>query len=159
MMYCKFFFLVAFNLLAYAALSQIKCDDYDKKKCEGYGPPFKYSGQSKSAVFEKGQTSSFYLVTYSGYEYCITVCSEKRLKDTFFKIKEDNVKKAVLYDSSIADDDILSTQFYIKKSKRLIVEVTVPEGDLSAYEEKYKDRIGCVAVVVEYVRAPNKGFE
>ena len=141
------------GLFSFGAQGQA-CKSYHLKKCGGYGSPFKYSGQSKSAFMEKGQTSSFYLVTYEGFEYSITLCADKQLKDVFFRVRQDNPQKTILYDSSTDPE-----QFYVEKTKRLIVEITVPESDMSASEEKYEDHSGCVGVVVEYYKSPARGFQ
>ncbi len=141
------------------SFSQPDCDRFLKKKCSGYGDPFKFSGQTKSALFEKGQTSSFILVVYEGYEYNVSICPHKDLEGVYFKIREKNPEKTILYDSSVEGEGYLEKQFYSKTSKKLIVEVTVPEGELAPEEEDYEDRIGCVAVLVEYLKSPPKGFD
>jgi hypothetical protein len=151
--------IITILFTSFLSFAQPDCDRFLKKKCSGYGDPFKFSGQTKSALFEKGQTSSFSLVTYAGYEYNVSLCSDKKLKGIFFKIRETNPEKTVLYDSSLDDENYLEKQFYVKESKKLLVEVTVPEGELSAEDEEYEDRIGCVAVLIEYLKAPKKGFE
>ena len=147
------------GLFSSGVLGQQACKDYHLKKCGGYGPPFKYSGQSKSALMEKGQTSSFYLVTYGGFEYTVTLCADKQLKGIFFRIREDNPKKTIFYDSSTDPENMMQKQFAIEKSKRMIIEITVPESDVPAAEEKYEDRSGCVGVVIEYYNSPAKGFQ
>ncbi len=152
----KLFIINLICVTFFMAQGQKSCYDYENK-CDGYGPPFKYSGQSKSTVFKKGQTSSFYLVTYGGYEYSVSICQDRNLKGIFFKIREDNPQKTILYDSSVEEDDMLWKQFYVKKSKRLIIEVTVPESEDE--NERYKKSVGCVAVVVEYLHSSDKGFD
>lgn len=146
-------------LTSVSIFSQPDCDRFLERKCSGYGDPFKYSGQTKSALFEKGQTSSFHLVVFEGYEYNVSICPHKDFEGVYFKIRENNPKKTVLYDSSLEGDGYLDKQFYSKSAKKLIIEVTVPEGELSPDEEDYEDRIGCVAVLVEYLKSPTKGFE
>jgi len=154
-----FFSIISTGLLfSFNLQGQQICKDYQLKKCGGYGPPFKYSGQSKNAMMEKGQTSSFYLVTYGGFEYSVTLCADKSLDGIFFRIREDNPQKTIMYDSSTDPENMMTQQFQIDKSKRLIVEITVPESDKPATEEKYEDRSGCVGIVVEYNKAPAKGF-
>ena len=112
-----------------------------------------------TAVFEKGQKSSFYIIVYGGFEYSVSLCADKNLDGILFRIIEDSPQKTVLYDSNLEGDKMKSKQFMIEKTKKLIVEVEVPDGEVSASEEKYEDRIGCIGIVVEYLRAPKKGFE
>jgi hypothetical protein len=98
-------FFVVFN-----AYSQ-GCKNYHLKTCEGCGDPFKYSGQSKSAMMEKGQTSTFHIVVYEGFEYCVQISAAKNLKGISFRILEDNPAKTVLYDSSVEGNSYLEKDF------------------------------------------------
>ncbi|MFA6403922.1 MAG: hypothetical protein WCX31_20175 [Salinivirgaceae bacterium] len=140
------------------AMSQ-NCDDFYLRNCEGMGKPYKISGQSRDATFEKGQTSVFHLTVYKNFEYSIQICSDKNLKDIYFKIKEDNVTQEVLYDSSVEDSKYLQKEFLSLKTRKLIIEVTVPEGEMEASQEDYDKRVGCVGVLVEYNLPVKKGFE
>jgi len=138
--------------------AQSDCKDY-VGTCNGFGSPYKYSGQSKSATMEKGQTSSFKLVTYSNYEYSVSLCSEKQLKGIYFKIYEDTPQKTLLYDGQSENDGMNWKQFFIEKSKMLIVEVTIPPSDKPVEEQEYDDTFGCVAVVIEYYKSSKRGFD
>lgn len=126
-----------------------------KSKCDGYGEPYKYSGQSKSGVFELGQTSEFKMTTYGGFEYSVSLCAEKQLKGIFFRIKDQG---NILYDGKIEGDEMNWKQFYVEDSKSLIIEVVVPEGDESKGKIDYDDTFGCVAVIIEYYKVGKKGF-
>lgn len=141
------------------ALAQKKCNKYVVKRCEAYGFDFNYSGQSKSAVFEIGDKSDFKLAVFKGFEYRVSLCADKNLKGIYFRIKEDNPAKTILYDSSTEAVDYLEKIFFSKKSRNLIVEVIVPESTVPAEEQDYEDRFGCVGVLVEYNRRPNSGFD
>lgn len=150
--------ILAFILsLVYIISSGQNCKDYKLEKCDGYGPPYKYSGQSKSAYFEKGQTSGFSINVYRGFEYSIRICPHKNLKDIYFRIREDNMNRKILYDSSTEDVDYLDKHFYVENTKKLIIEIIVPESD-DPENEKYEDRTGCVGVLIEYYKAPRRGF-
>lgn len=151
-------FLV-FSLVCTLNVVSQNCDDYQLRYCEGMGKPYKISGQSRQATFEKGQTSVFHLTVYKDFEYSIQICSSKNLKDIYFKIKEDNVAQEVLYDSSVEDNKYLQKEFLSLKTRRLIIEVTVPESDMEVTDEDYDKRVGCVGVLVEYNFPVKKGFE
>ncbi|NOZ45844.1 MAG: hypothetical protein GXO79_03590 [Chlorobi bacterium] len=152
-----------FNLLLIfifsISISSLFCQNCEKTliKCDPYGEPFKYSEQSKSAFFEKGQKSSFYMSAFSGTEYSIRICASKTLENIYFRIRENNSTKDLLYDSSTEEVDYLEKQFYVENTKKLIIEVIVPES-MDPEQEKYKDRTGCVGVLIEYHKAPKKGF-
>lgn len=134
------------------------CENYKWKKCGGFGPPYKYSGQSKGAFFTKGQSSDFYVVTYKDFEYSVRICHDKPLNGLFFRIREDNVNRKILYDSSAEEVDYLEKQFSTEKTQKLIIEVVVPEGDEDLSMVDLKDISGCVGVLIEYYRKPKTGF-
>jgi hypothetical protein len=139
------------------ASAQQGCTDY-KDQCVGAGDPYKYSGQSKSGTFELGQSSSFKISSYGGYEYSISLCADKQLKGTFFRIKENSIDGAVLYDGQAEGDEMNQKQFYMEDSKPLVIEVVVPDGDKPKEQLEYSETVGCVAVIVEYYKVGKKGF-
>lgn len=151
-----FLIVLAIPVLGY---SQHDCKKYVEKKCDIYGEPFKFSGQSRNALFEVGQKSMFNLVVYGGFEYRIAVCADKNLKDIFFRIRENDTNKTVIYDSSSEIEDYLEKMFVVEESKNLLIEVVIPDGDTPKEAQSYKERFGCVGVVVEYYRRRDVGFD
>lgn len=152
--------LAVLLLIAMVSFTQIKCKDYHLKKCEAYSDKmFKYSGQSRSAYFEAGQTSNFKLVCYKGMEYRVSICNDKNLKGLFFRIREDNADRNILYDSSTDEKEYLEKLFYVEKSKNLVIEVVVPESEVAKEEVAYENLFGCVGVLIEYSRRNDTGFE
>lgn len=135
-----------------------ECKDYKWKRCDGFGPPFKYSGQSKAALFAKGQSSDFYIIAYEDFEYSVRICHDKKLKDVFFRIRKADINKQILYDSSTEEIDYLEKQFSSDKTQKLIIEVVVAEGDEDLADVELDDISGCVAVLIEYYRKKNTGF-
>ena len=156
MLYKRLILAFIISIVYITTLGQ-SCKNYKWEKCDGYGPPYKYSGQSKSAYFEKGQKSSFSINVYGGFEYSIRICTDKNLKDIYFRLREDGVNKKIIYDSSTENIDYLEIQFYVENTKKLILEVIAPESD-DPENEKYEDRTGCVGVLIEYYKAPRRGF-
>ena len=142
-----------FGIISFVS-AQSGCKNMNSK-CDGYGEPYKYSGQSKSGTFELGQTSKFKMTTYGGFEYSVSLCAEKQLKGIFFRIKDQG---NILYDGQTEGDEMNWKQFYVEDSKSLIIEVVVPEGDESKGEIDYDDTFGCVAVIIEYYKVGKKGF-
>ena len=151
----KILVISLFFILAIGGISAQDCTAYKTTKCDGLGSPYKYSGQSKSAYFLKGTTSRFSIIVYAGFDYNVRVCAEKKLKGLFFRIREDNATKSVLYDSSIEDIDYLEKQFSADKTQKIIIEVVIPEGDEKA---NLKNPGGCVGVLIEYKRSEKTGF-
>jgi hypothetical protein len=153
----KYFYGIALVLMTMGyANAQSGCK-HIKEHCDGYGDPYKYSGQSKSGTFELGQTSSFKISTYGGFEYSVSLCAEKQLKGTYFRILENSMDGAVLYDGQTEDDEMNWEQFYVEDSKPLYIEVVVPEAD-NKEELDYDETFGCVAVIIEYYKVGKKGF-
>lgn len=145
--------------IATPVFCQKECTDYAGKNCGIYGKPFRYSGQTKNALFELGQKSQFKITVYDGFEYRISLCADKNLKEIHFKIREDNTTKTVLYDSSVEEESYLEKMFYVKTTKNLFIEVIVPEGDDPIEDQSYKKRFGCVGVLIEFDRRAGMGFE
>ncbi len=152
------FGLIVFLFHTYYVIAQSGCNDM-KEKCDGYGEPYKYSGQSKSGTFELGQTSAFKMSTFSGFEYSVSLCADKQLKGIFFRLREDTKDGAILYDGQSEGDEMNWKQFYIEDSKTLYVEVVVPEAEEAVEELEYSETIGCVAVIIEYFKVGKKGFD
>ncbi|MBI9066648.1 MAG: hypothetical protein JEZ09_05105 [Salinivirgaceae bacterium] len=156
----KYIYILLTLLITFpvASHSQKKCNKYLEKKCDGYGDPFRFSGQSRNALFELGQKSEFKLAVFGGFEYRVAICAEKNLKGIYFRIREDNTNKNILYDSSSEIEDFLEKMFFVEESKNLIIEVIVPEGDEPKEEQDYSDRYGCMGVLIEYYRKNDSGF-
>ncbi|HAZ03330.1 MAG: hypothetical protein A2W97_10190 [Bacteroidetes bacterium GWE2_40_63] len=151
--------VIVLVLISSPTFSQGKCKNYHQSNCEAYGFNFKYSGQSKNAVFEKGQTSIFKLVCYEGFEYRISLCADKKLTGIYFRIREDNTNRNILFDSSTDEEGFLEKIFYVEKSKNLLIEVVVPEGDVASESAEYDELFGCVGVLIEYNKRSDTGFE
>jgi hypothetical protein len=161
-MYNFLFRVLFYSLLVFItitpATAQSGCNDF-KDRCDGSGEPYKYSGQSKSGTFELGQSSSFKISAYGGYEYSMSLCAEKQLKGTFFRIRENSIDGELLYDGQAEGDNMNQKLFFIEDSKPLVIEVVVPEGDKPKQELEYSETIGCVSVIIEYYKVGKKGFE
>ena len=157
---CSILILVMVTFLfAAQSFGQKKCDGYLLKNCEPYDKPFKYSGQSKNALFELGQKSLLKISVYDGFEYRVSLCSEKSLKGIFFRLREDNTNRTILYDSSVEENNYLEKMFYVNSTKNLYIEVVVPEGDVPPEQQSYNERFGCVGVLLEYNKRGDVGFE
>ena len=126
-----------------------------KDRCEGYGEPFKYSGQSKSGTFELGQTASFKMTTYGGFEYSVSLCAEKQLKGISFMLRGIKMVTGLTLDYYFTQNRPAWIKFIDSLNG---IEVDVPEGDTSKGKIDYEDTIGCIAVIIEYNKVGKKGF-
>lgn len=72
------------------------CNHFHKDYCyPSENELFKLNGQSKSALFSKGQTSDLNIIVYKGQDYRISICMDENLgTQVKFKIYE-TVKKKV----------------------------------------------------------------
>ncbi len=138
------------------------CKRYHAKHCKfAVNNQFKYSGQSRSASFVKGQVSSFSIVAYGGRDYSFSVCGHRKLGDIQFRLLEADSKK-VLYDN--ADDNYATMKiFTIETTTKLLIEISVEgtEDDTKQIEEdKLDDEFKklCVGVLIEYIQTPDAGF-
>lgn len=138
-------------------MAQSDCNNFHTQFCDGYGDPYKYSGQSKSATMELGETSGFKMTTYGGFEYCVSLCADKQLKGAYFKIKDNNSGE-VLYDGQAEGDEMAQKQFFIEDSKQLIIEVNIPASPEPKENLTYDELVGCVGVIIEYNKTGKKGF-
>jgi hypothetical protein len=155
----RYFLLYLLTIfLGNSAFAQKDCDKFMMKYCDAYGYDFKYSGQSKTTVFEPGKKSDFKLAVFKNFEYRVSICADKNLEGIYFRIREDNPSKSILYDSSTEEVDYLEKIFGVTKARNLIIEVIVPESDVPLEELSYNKRFGCVGVLIEYNRAPKTGF-
>lgn len=134
------------------------CNNFHRKYC--YSDPgdqiFNYNGQSKSALFEKGQTSSLRFVAYKDHDYKITVCTEENLgNEIAFKIR-DGKTGDLLFDNS-EEDLIQQFEFSCENTRSLTLEVTVPTGETK--EEKFKPSdMACLGVLIEHKATEKTGF-
>lgn len=101
---------------------------------------FKYSGQSKIGIFKSGESASFKINAFGGFEYNIHIKAEDKLEGVFFRIKKPN--NEILYDSK--QEGVLDKQFIMENSQMLLIEVVVPESKSGTVEK------GGIGVTLEY---------
>lgn len=91
----KSFLLLAIILFPAISFSQY-CNHFHEEYCApSENKMFKLNGQSKSALFSKGQTSDLNIVVYKGQDYRISLCMDENLGSQIkFKIYE-NIKAKV----------------------------------------------------------------
>ncbi len=91
----KSFLALAIVLLPAISFSQY-CNHFHEEYCTpSENEMFKLNGQSKSALFSKGQTSELSIVVYKGQDYRISLCMDENLGSQIeFKVYE-NVKAKV----------------------------------------------------------------
>lgn len=135
------------------------CNNFHRKNCKpstNGGEEFFYNGQSKSAMFEKGQTSELKFIAYKGQDYRVTICTEEALgNQVHFKIK-DGRSGEVLYDNA-SEEMIQDFEFSSENTRPLALEVTVPSGETK--EEKFKPTdMACLGVLIEHRPSTKTGF-
>lgn len=65
------------------------CNTFHTKFCEPAGGMYTLNGQSKSALFSKGQTSELNVIVYKGQDYRISLCFDQTLGSQItFKVYE-----------------------------------------------------------------------
>jgi len=89
-----------------------------------------------SKSFRKGQTKQYVLTFMKGRQYFVSVCSKDYKKDIHIKLREDNEKQDILYDNAI-NELIKTLELKIDETKKLIIEVSVPPGNINESKKKY----------------------
>lgn len=193
------------------------CNHFHDKYCyPSENDLFKLNGQSKSALFSKGQTSELSIIVYNKQDYRISVCMDENLGEQIkFKIYEtkkvkvekvietksmedeyekdengelvedeygENIltgnqievieketkvviekQKQLLYDNS-EDGFSQEIEFTVESTRRLTVEITVPNGGGGEASTKKRGKLmkssdmGCVGLLVEHMTTPISGF-
>ena len=132
------------------------CTYYHQDNCPIPDFSFYYNGQSKSALFKRGQTSELRIVVYEGEDYFISVCAPRKWQPVHFRILEDDADRTVLFDNE-RQGFIDTVKFKNEVTKRLIIEVTapqLPEDDDKTDPEEKK----CIGVLIASRRSEKSGF-
>lgn len=156
------------------------CNHFHKKYCSpSEDDMFKLNGQSKSALFNKGQTSELSILVYQKMDYRISLCMDQNLGSQIgfkiYEMKRVNVEstdgekstkgverqRELLYDNS-EDNYAHEIEFTVEKSRRLVVEITIPNDGDGSGKKKSKllksTDMGCVGILVEHMTTPKTGF-
>jgi len=226
MKYINKIVVVALILIVPAISFGQYCNHYHDRYCApSENELFKPNGQSKSALFSKGQTSELSILVYKKLDYRISLCMDENLgsqigfkiyemkkvkveKVTEHKEMEDEMgacgecngsgeidgegcwdcngagekatgnqkevisketsvvvekQKQLLYDNS-EDGYANEIEFTVEKSRRLVIEITVPGDGGGGSTTKKKSKLlkssdmGCVGILVEHMTTPISGF-
>jgi hypothetical protein len=128
------------------------CNDYHEFNCTFADWTYFYSRQSKSALFQKGQTSELRFIAYGGEDYFVSVCTHRKFAPLHFKIYEDNETRDMLYDNS-SEEYINTVSFSNNRTRKLIIEVSVPKQGEETLEKR------CVGVLIQFKKAEITGEE
>src|ERR1700741_390038 len=157
-----FALLICIGLTTNHAIAQASlCGDFHKKACYMEGTrkdkrEFMYNSQSKSGLFAQGSTSKMRCVVYKGMDYRMTVCCETTLGDKInFKIFDGRTNE-LLFDSQ-KNDDTHQFEFQAGSTRQLVIEVTVPTGEVKEEKGKPVDA-ACVGMLIEHKVSERTGF-
>jgi len=137
------------------------CGQFHKSACIIEGTKadrklFQYNSQSKSGLFAQGSTSKMRCVVYKGMDYRMTVCSEITLGEKInFKIFDGRTNE-LLFDSQ-KNDDTHQFEFQAGSTRQLVIEVTVPTGEVKEEKGKPVDA-ACVGMLIEHKVSERTGF-
>ena len=152
----KIFVAVVILMLPTLTFGQ-HCKNFHKSFCASSPNKFfKYNGQSRSALFAKGQTSELTVVVYGKQDYAISICTEQALGDQVEWKILDAKSRDVLY--SNADDGYAQTfEFSSQKTRKLILSVSIPDGETKSKKRKPED-MACLGLLIEHMQTPKSGF-
>jgi hypothetical protein len=135
--------ITTFFSLPVISLAQ-DCTGYHQYHCLYADYTFFYSRQSKSALFKPGQTSELKIIAYNGEDYYVAICAHRKFGNIRFRILEDNENRKVIYDNA-QDNYNESITFSNEVTRNLILEVSVPEGESGAENDRR-----CVGIVIQF---------
>ena len=137
------------------------CTGFHRKYCRMDGTKrdereFMYNAQSKSGLFAQGTVSKMRCVVYKGMDYRISVCCETIIGSKVnFKIYDGRTNEE-LFDNT-KNDNVQQFEFQAATSRQLVIEATVPPGDVK--EEKGKaESAACVGLLIENKVSDRVGF-
>jgi hypothetical protein len=160
----KIFFaiVVCLSISSAAVFAQPSvCSGFHKSNCIIEGSKadrklFQYNAQSKSGLFAQGSTSKMRCVVYKGMDYRMTVCSEETLGEKInFKIFDGRTQE-LLFDSQ-KNEDTHQFEFSAGSTRQLVIEVTVPTGEVKEEKGKPVDA-ACVGMLIEHKVSERQGF-
>ncbi len=136
------------------------CGQFHRQYCVSKGTDkavmWIYNAQSKSGLFNQGQTSKIRCVIYKGMDYRINVCCETTIGDKVnYKIFDARTNE-LLFDNATVQNDPLF-EFQSTATRQLIIEVTVPKGATETDKHKPVDA-ACVGLLIEHKVTPRQGF-
>jgi len=140
-------FTLSFLFFTSTVFSQ-DCTDYHEFTCIFADWTYFYSRQSKSALFQRGQTSQLKFISYGGEDYYISVCTHRKFSPIRFKVFEDNEKKDLLYDN-ISEDFINTVSFANNRTRKLIIEIVISESEPNDDPNERK----CVGVLIQFKKS------
>lgn len=127
-------FLIVISLFVFPTLSRAQyCNYFHTSFCiPSENEMYKPNGQSKSALFSKGQTSELSIIVYKGQDYRISLCMDENLGAQFtFKVYETKKVKVEKVIEKKEKEDILDADGYptgeqkdvITKETRIVEEI------------------------------------
>lgn len=138
------------------------CGQFHKSNCLIEGSKedrkaFNYNAQSKSGLFAQGSTSKMRCVVYKGMDYRMTVCCETTIlgEKINFKIFDGRTME-LLFDNA-KNEDAQQFEFQAGATRQLIIEVTVPMGEIKEQKGKPQDA-ACVGMLIEHKVSEKTGF-
>ncbi|MGB0887094.1 MAG: hypothetical protein ACPGSL_03130 [Vicingaceae bacterium] len=108
----KIFLLAAIIAIPAMSFAQY-CNHFHEKYCyTSENEMFKINGQSKSALFTKGQTSELSIIVYAKQDYRISLCMDENLGSQIsFKVYETKkVKVEKVFETKTMEDEMASCE-------------------------------------------------
>lgn len=135
------------------------CLDFHKYFCafEEKLPGFTYNTQSRSTLFQQGETSEMYFIAYKGFEYRLKFCGQEKLLEgqkIVFKIKDGQTKELIY--NNAKHNFQQEFKFTCTSSARFLIEVSISADKTSKTKsENQSEYNGCVGVLIESRKAKN----
>jgi hypothetical protein len=120
-----------------------KCTDFHLAFCPIPDFSFYYDQQSTSIALGVGESAEVKIIVYENTDYYISVCKHRKFNTAGLKIFEDTEEREVLFDNS-TNAYIDSVKFHNKATRKLILEVSIPEDK----NDRSDDKKRCAGVMI-----------
>lgn len=152
----KKFIIAITAIVASVSMQAQDCAGYHKKAgcSQASEGGFMYNSQSKSGVFAPGTSSNMKVVFYSGFDYSISICSDKTVSNGLAFKLVDSKTGEVLYDNA-TDNKSPHMEFSCETTRAVTIQVSVPGAGIKKGQSVEG---ACVGVLIEQKPTPKVGF-
>lgn len=155
----KSLFIAFAFAVAVPAVNAQECGQFHKRAgcSQATEEGFMYNSQSKSGLFAPGTSSKLKVVFYEGFDYSISLCSDKLFGTAGLDFTLTDTKTGEVLYNNATDSKSQHMEFSCETTRAVTITVTVPgaapkKGSGKAYDG------GCVGVLIEQKPTAKVGF-
>ncbi|TND05866.1 MAG: hypothetical protein FD123_3557 [Bacteroidetes bacterium] len=155
----KFLFLATAFAIALPISKAQDCAGFQKKAgcSQASEEGFMYNSQSKAGLFAPGTKSNLKVVFYGGFDYSISLCSDKIFGTAGLDFTLTDTKTGEVLYNNATDSKSQHMEFSCEDTRAVTISVTVPGTPPKKGSGKSYDG-GCVGVLIEQKPTTKVGF-